>query len=70
MGGWETYPKNHHENSMKLRESQLSHHLKLTQTMLSRGGFFDGGVGGFNPPCFLLESNFAFKSARLLQSKL
>ena len=28
------------ENAMKLRESQLSHHLKPTQIMLKKMGFF------------------------------
>ena len=28
------------ENAMKLRESKLSHHLKPTQIMLERRGFF------------------------------
>ena len=28
------------ENGIKLRESRLSHHLKPTQTMLKREGFF------------------------------
>ena len=28
------------ENDMKLRESQLSHHLKPVQIMLNRRGFF------------------------------
>ena len=40
MDGWGAHPKNHQKNAMKLRESQLSHHLKATQIMLKRKGFF------------------------------
>ena len=90
MGDWGggEVSKKPPENVMELRESRLSYHLKPTQTMLKRKGFFTAihlnnqpsnssvditwgrrGMGGFNPPyqgCFLLESNFVFKSKPLL----
>ena len=38
-GGW-VHPKKPLENAMKLRESQLLHHLKPAQIRLKRRGFF------------------------------
>ena len=38
--GGEGASKKPPENAMKLRESRLSHHLKPTQIMLKRRGFF------------------------------
>ena len=40
LGGDRGTSKKPPENAMKLRESRLSHHLKPTQIMLKRRGFF------------------------------
>ena len=42
MGGWRggEASKKPPENAMKVRESRLLHHLKPTQIMLNRRGFF------------------------------
>ena len=39
VGGWRA-SKKPPENVIKLRESRLSHHVKPTQIMLKRRGFF------------------------------
>ena len=40
MGWWVSASKPPPENDMKLGEYRLSHHLKPTQIMLKRKGFF------------------------------
>ena len=55
------------ENTMKLRESQLSHHLKPTRIMLKRSGFFTAIHKHLTPPYggyFLLESNFTLNKIK------